>query len=151
MLTMVLSYSYHHVTIVSVSDGIDTEDDNSKLSIHIRGFINELYLDDLKKKTMRGLEGLKIRGFSAGETVYGYYTQPVGELKLNKRGKPKYEGMVHKIYPEEADIVQRIYKEFVRSKSLAKIAESLNKDKIPTKRRPFWRMKHFYPEQNIEE
>jgi len=31
---------------------------------------------------MRGLEGQKLRGFSTGETVYGYYTKPVGELKL---------------------------------------------------------------------
>jgi len=50
----------------------------------------ELYLDDLRKKTMRGLEGQKLRGFSTGEKVYGYYTRPVGELKLNKRGEAKY-------------------------------------------------------------
>jgi DNA invertase Pin-like site-specific DNA recombinase len=134
MLTMVLKFHYHQTKIISVSDGIITDDDNAKLGIHIRGFINELYLDDLRKKTMRGLEGQKLRGFSAGENVYGYRTQPVGELKLNKKGKPKYDGMVHKINPEEAEIVKRIYKEFVDGKSIAKIAASLNKDRIPTKR-----------------
>ena len=46
---------------------------------------------------MRGLEGQKIRGFSAGESVYGYHTHPVGEMKLNKKGQAKYDGMVHKI------------------------------------------------------
>lgn len=70
--------------IISVSDGIMTDDDNSKLGIHIRGLINELYLDDLKKKAMRGLEGQKLRGYSRGESVYGYKSHPVGELKLNK-------------------------------------------------------------------
>jgi hypothetical protein len=80
---------------ISVSDGIITGGDNSKLGIHIRELINELYLDDLRKKTMRDLEGQKIRGFSTGENVYGYRTQPVGELKVDKRGQPKYEGMVH--------------------------------------------------------
>jgi DNA invertase Pin-like site-specific DNA recombinase len=95
MLTLVLKFDYHQVKIISVSDGIITGDDNSKLGIHIRGLINELYLDDLRKKTMRGLEAQKIRGFSAGENVYGYHTQPVGELKVDKRGQPKYEGMVH--------------------------------------------------------
>ncbi|MDP2913072.1 MAG: recombinase family protein, partial [Candidatus Omnitrophota bacterium] len=54
--------------------------------------------------------------------------------KLNRKGKPKYDGMVHKINPEEADIVKRAYKEFVDGKSIAKIAGSLNEDKIPTKR-----------------
>ena len=72
------------------------------LGIHIRGLINELYLDDLKKKTMRGLEGQKLRGFSAGEKVYGYKSQPIGELRLNKKGQPKYEGMKHAINEEEA-------------------------------------------------
>ena len=42
---------------ILLSDGIVTDDENSKLGIQMRGLINELYLDDLKKKTMRGLEG----------------------------------------------------------------------------------------------
>ena len=33
----------------------------------MKGLINELYLDDLKKKTMRGLEEQKLRGYTAGE------------------------------------------------------------------------------------
>ncbi|MCK5306885.1 MAG: recombinase family protein [Candidatus Omnitrophica bacterium] len=134
MLTLVLKFDYLQIKIVSVSDGIITDDENSKLGIHIRGLMNELYLDDLKKKTMRGLEGQKIRGFSAGEKVYGYSTHPVGEIKLNKKGQPKYDGMMHKIYPEEADVVKRMYKEFVEGKSLNKIAQRLNEDKIPTKK-----------------
>ena len=134
MLTLVLKFNYLQVKLISVSDGIITDDENAKLGIQVRGLINELYLDDLKKKTMRGLEGQKIRGFSTGEHVYGYSTHPVGELKLNKKGQAKYEGMAHKIDPEEADIVRRIYKEFAEGKSLSKIIRDLNKDKVPTKR-----------------
>lgn len=134
MLTLVLKFDYHQAKIISVSDGIVTGEDDSKLGIHIRGLINELYLDDLRKKTMRGLEGQKLRGFSTGEKVYGYYTKPVGELKLNKRGEAKYEGMVHKINPDEADVVRRIYKEFIEGKSLNRIVRDLNKNKIATKK-----------------
>jgi site-specific DNA recombinase len=134
MLTLVPKFNFHQVKIISVSDGIITDDDNSKLGIHIRGLINELYLDDLKKKTMRGLEGQKLRGFSAGERVFGYYTKPAGELKLNKKGQAKYEGMVHKINPDEADIVKRLYKEFIGGKSISKIVKELNNDKVPTKK-----------------
>ena len=134
MLTLVLKFDYHQVKLISVSDGIVTGDENSKLGIHIRGFINELYLDDLRKKTMRGLEGQKLRGFSTGENVYGYCTQPVGELKLNRKGQAKYEGMVHKIEPEEADVVRRIYREFIGGNSVSKITKRLNQDKIPTKK-----------------
>ena len=134
MLTMVLKFNYLQIKIVSVSDGIITDDENSKLGIHLRGLMNELYLDDLKKKTMRGLEGQKLRGFSVGECVYGYSSHPVGELKLNKKGLAKYDGRVHKVNPEEADIVRRIYKEFIEGKSLNKIVRQLNLDKVPTKK-----------------
>ena len=134
MLTLVLKFNYYQVKIISVADGITTDDENSKLGIQVRGLINELYLDDLKKKTMRGLEGQKLRGFSAGETVYGYYTEPVGELKLNRKGQAKYEGMVHKINSDEAEIIQRIYREFSNGKSLHKVATGLNEDKVPTKK-----------------
>ncbi len=134
MLTLVLKFNYLQIKIISVSDGISTDDDNSKLGIHLRGLMNELYLDDLKKKTMRGLEGQKIRGFSAGENVFGYSTEPVGELRIGKRGEAKHDGMIHKINPEQADIVKRIFNEFSEGKSLRKIAASLNEDKIPTKR-----------------
>ena len=50
MLTMVLKFNYLEIKIISVSDGIVTGDDNSKLDIYVRGLINELYLDDLKKR-----------------------------------------------------------------------------------------------------
>ena len=42
--------------------------------------------------------------------------------------------MVHKINPKEADIVKRIYKEFIGGKSISKIVKELNNDKVPTKK-----------------
>ncbi len=133
MLTMILKFNYLQVKIISVSDGISTEDENSKLGIQLRGLVNELYLDDLRKKTMRGMEGQKLRGFSAGERSYGYYSAPFGELRLNKKGVARYEGMVHKINPDEAGIVKRIFREFAAGKSVHKIVKMLNMEKVPTK------------------
>ncbi len=134
MLTLVLKFNYLQIRIISVSDGISTDDDNSKLGIHLRGLMNELYLDDLKKKTMRGLEGQNLRGFSVGENVFGYFTEPVGELRIGKRGETKHDGMVHKIDIEQANIVKRIFNEFSEGRSLHKIAATLNENKVPTKR-----------------
>ena len=135
MLTIVLKFNYYQIKIISVSDGITTEDENSKLGIQLRGLMNELYLDDLSKKTMRGQEGQKLRGFSAGEKVYGYYSAPVGEMKLNRKGQAKYDGMVHKINAEEAEIVKRIFREFAEGKSIHTIAVKFNEEGIPTKRK----------------
>ncbi len=134
MLTLVLKFNFHQIKLISVSDGIITDDENAKIGIQMRGLINELYLDDLRKKTLRGLEGQKLRGFSAGEHVYGYYSKPQGELKLDKRGVAKYDGKIHVINPEEATIVKRIYQEFISGKSIHRIAIGLNEDKIATKR-----------------
>jgi DNA invertase Pin-like site-specific DNA recombinase len=134
MLTLVLKFNYHQVKLISVSDGIVTDDENSKLGIQIRGLINELYLDDLRKKTMRGLEGQKLRGFSAGENVYGYYTKPHGELKLNKKGQAKYDGKIHVINPEESEIIKRIYKDFIGGKSISQIVIDLNSEGVATKK-----------------
>ncbi len=133
MLTLVLRLAYLQVKIISVSDGLVSDEENAKLGIHLRGLINEMYLDDLSKKTKRGLEGQKLRGFSAGETVYGYRTKPVGELKFNKRGHARYDGKVHVIDADEAEVVRRVFNEFTTGKSLHKIAAVLNTDKIPTK------------------
>ena len=51
-------------------------------------------------------------------TTYESFTDLKLVAKLNKKGIPKYEGKVHKIKPEETDIVKRIYKEFIEGKSL---------------------------------
>jgi DNA invertase Pin-like site-specific DNA recombinase len=120
MLSLVLKFNFWHISIISVSDGINTEDENAKLGIQLRGLVNELYLDDLRKKTMRGLEGQKLRGFSAGERVYGYSSLPSGEIRL-RSGTLKHEGMIHQINLDEASVVQRIFKEFSEHKSINKI------------------------------
>ncbi len=83
---------------------------------------------------MRGLERQRLRGYTTGESVYGYKSCPVGEIRLNKRGQPKYEGMVHKIVEEEASIIRRIYAEFLARQSIHAIVQGLNEDKLPTKK-----------------
>ncbi|MCJ7473121.1 MAG: recombinase family protein, partial [Actinobacteria bacterium] len=76
----------------------------------------------------------KLRGYSAGENVYGYYTKPSGKFRVNKKGQHKYDGMVHKINPDEEEVVKKIFKEFINGKSISKIVEDLDRSKIPTKK-----------------
>lgn len=134
MMTMVLKFNYYCTKIISVSDGINTDDENSKLGIQLRGLVNELYLDDLRKKTMRGLEGQKLRGFSTGERVYGYDSKPFGKSRPNGRNGLRYEGMVHEIHPQEAEVVKSIFRYYLAGNSIHKIASILNQDKVPTKK-----------------
>jgi hypothetical protein len=50
---------------------IGSRDEDSTLAIQIRGIFNELQLQDLKKKTLRGQMGQKQRGFAVGERTFG--------------------------------------------------------------------------------
>ena len=56
--TIVRRLEHRGVRIIGVSDSYDTESGESrKLLRGVRGMINETYLDDLRKKTHRGLAG----------------------------------------------------------------------------------------------
>ena len=50
MLSVISNFHFQGIRTVSVSDGLDSDDEESKLGIQIRGIFNELQLQDLKKK-----------------------------------------------------------------------------------------------------
>ena len=81
LLTLYAELRFHGVRIVSRADSLDSEDRHSKLGFQMRGIVNELYLDDLREKTLRGQLGQKSRGFTVGEATYGYRSQPVGDMR----------------------------------------------------------------------
>ena len=58
MLSVLADLHFAGIRIVSVADGLDSNDEESKLGIQIRGIFNELQLQDLKKelcpKVVRG-------------------------------------------------------------------------------------------------
>ena len=74
-----------------------------------------------------------MRGFTMGGLSYGYESVPVGELKPDKKGRLRADGYTHRIVPEEAFVVKRIYKDFIDGKSLTSIVKSLNQEKVPCK------------------
>ena len=78
--------------MISVADGLDSTDEESTLAIQVRGIFNELQLRDLKKKTLRGQLGQKERGFFVGESTFGYRSVPVGEMRMDKKGRPRPDG-----------------------------------------------------------
>ena len=59
MLSVLADLHFEGVRVVSVADGVDSGDEDSTLAIQIRGIFNELQLQDLKKKTLRGQMGQK--------------------------------------------------------------------------------------------
>lgn len=130
MLTVIAELEYEGVEVISVADGIDSGDEESALGIQIRGIFNEIQLQDLKKKTLRGQLGQK-RGFLVGERTFGYRSVPVGEMRMDKKGRPRPEGYAMEIEPREAAIVLRVFKEFADGKSQTAIVKTLNEEGVP--------------------
>jgi len=59
MLSVLAALRFAGARVVSVADGLDSQDDEATLGIQIRGIFNELQLQDLKKKILRGQLGQK--------------------------------------------------------------------------------------------
>jgi len=131
MLTKLAQLHFNGVSVISIADGLDTNDKESKLAIQIRGIFNELQLDDLRKKTLRGQKGQKERGFFVGESTYGYRSIPFGEVRMDKKGRPRPEGYRMEIEPGEAAIILRIFNEFSEGRSKSEIVRRLNKEGVP--------------------
>ncbi len=131
MLSVLAELHFEGVRVVSVADGLDSDDEESTLGIQIRGIFNELQLRDLKQKTLRGQMGQKQRGFSVGERTYGYRSVPVGTIQMDKKGRPRPEGYKMEIEPREAAVVLRIFKTYADGLSLTRIVRMLNEEGIP--------------------
>jgi hypothetical protein len=65
------------VPLIGVSDGIDTSVRGAKLSFAVKNLLADMFLDDLRDKTLRGLEGRALAGCSTGGLPVGYRSEPV--------------------------------------------------------------------------
>jgi site-specific DNA recombinase len=102
---------HHGITILTAAGKV------SKLEGSLRALMGEMYIDNLRLHTIRGLEGLVRSGRHAGGKAYGY--KPV----LGRPGELE-------IVEEQAEIVRRIFKEFAKGYTARDIAGPLNADKI---------------------
>ncbi len=115
------------VPLISLSDGIDTSSKSAKPLIAVRAMLAEMYIDDLRDKTLRGLEGRMLAGFCTGSVPYGFRT--VATTDAGGR-------VAHKILIDhkEAAIVRRIFELYLKEWSLRRIARALNIEGIPSPR-----------------
>src|SRR5215467_11098119 len=135
LLTLYAEFRFNGVRIISRADSLDSDDLHSKLGFQMRGIVNELYLDDLREKTLRGQKGQKARGFTVGEATYGYHSVPVGEMRVDRRGRPRPDGYRMVIDSDESRIVERIFRDFAEGKAITAIVKMLNAEGVKGRRR----------------
>ncbi|MCT7374727.1 recombinase family protein [Chelativorans salis] len=109
------------VKIVTLSEGTVDE-----LHVGLKGTMNALFLRDLAAKIRRGQSGRVLNGYAAGGLSYGYRVVK----KLDERGEP-IRGL-REVDEDQAQIVQRIFREFASGMSSRAIVAGLNRDGIPS-------------------
>jgi site-specific DNA recombinase len=109
------------VKIVTTTDGVV-----SPLMHGLRTIIDSQYLDDLKSAVRRGMSGVIRDGRHAGGAIFGYRSIPgrPGELE---------------IVPEQAEIIRRIFCEYVAGDVPRAIVGRLNGEGVPPPRKSYWR------------
>ncbi|MND38616.1 hypothetical protein D3C80_293230 [compost metagenome] len=107
------------VQIITLSEG-----EVSELHIGLKGTMGALYLKDLADKTRRGLRGRIEDGKSGGGLCYGYdVVRRIDGSGEASRG----ERAINEI---EANVVRRIFSDYLDGKSSRTIAMTLNKEGI---------------------
>ena len=135
LLSTLEELRFNGVRVISVADGLDSDDREATIGIQVRGVFNELQLQDLRKKTLRGQIGQKARGFTVGEATFGYRSVPVGTIRMDKKGRPRPDGYRMTIDPREATTVLRIFNTFAGGRSESSIVRELNAEGVPGRRR----------------
>jgi len=109
-----------------------SEGEITTLHIGLKGTMNALFLKDLKDKVKRGQRGRVENGKMGGGNCYGYDVVK----KLDDRGElVRGERAIN---PEQARIVERIFREYAAGKSPKAIANALNAEGIPAPTSKGW-------------
>ena len=95
--------------------------------------MNDIFLDDLKDKTHRGMAGQALKGYSCGSRVYGYKRVPIEDAtKKDDWGRPVIVAVKREIDEEKARWVRQMFQWYADGKSLRWIARELNRLRVPT-------------------
>ena len=127
------------IRLIGVSDGYDSTAKGHKLQASLRGLMNELYLDDLRDKTHRGLMGQALKGYSCGGRAYGYTRVPLyDDTKHDAYGRPQISAVRWIPDPEQAQWVRWIFERYAAGTSPRELAADLNRQQVPSPRGGTW-------------
>lgn len=119
---------YLGVPLISVADGINTSTPNAKMTFAMTSLMGDMYIEGLRDKTLRGLEGRALAGLSTGGLPIGYRSEPVTD--------PLNRVIGHRIVIDEAAAatVRRIFELYTGGLSHEAIARTLSAEKVPPPR-----------------
>ena len=115
----------HHLRVVSVSEGIDSDQPGWELAAQILSMFHEQYIKQLAHDVLRGQEGAVLDGRSVGDHRFGFASVEIPGA--SPRGKGKKPPKQYEIDPAQAEWVNQIFNWFaVKKLSITQITKMLN-------------------------
>ena len=114
-------FPLYGIRLISITDGYDTQKDPNALMMAVTNLTNAMYAQDISRKINAVKEGMIARGVPIGRVPYGY--------RMNK-DNPKEPFM--EVDDAAADIVRRIFREFLSGTGTTGLARKLNDEGVPT-------------------
>lgn len=124
---------FNEIELVSVSDGISSEDPGAKSSFHLKGMVNEMSNTGHANRTRRGQVERVRAGFSTGDKCYGYDSRSTSTRSSGGHQVPS-KFKLH-INPEEAKVVNLLFDLYLKGYGYTAIARVLNERLIKSPRR----------------
>jgi site-specific DNA recombinase len=98
------------VRLVFVSQGFDSDSEQSDILMAVHGITDSQYIKELSKKTFRGLEGKVLAQLHHGGRCFGYRSVPIEDAtRRDQYGRPMITGAQLRVDPEQAKIVRKIF------------------------------------------
>ena len=129
------------VQLIPVDTGRDLTSESERLGAHMKSGMNEQYLLDLSRRTRNGIASKVRNGFHGGGKVFGYRLVPEwpAGITAEKRERENRTGTRVEVNEAEAEIVRRIFDQYLAGAGLREIAKGLNADGVPSSRgKPTW-------------
>jgi site-specific DNA recombinase len=126
--TITKRLEHRGIRIVGTADGYDSQAHGRKVMRIARGLVNELYLDDLREKTHRGLAGQFDRGFHTGGACFGY----------RSAAAPDARGRILQVDATQAAVVRCIFERYADGESARAIVHHLNAEGVSSPRGGTW-------------
>jgi site-specific DNA recombinase len=125
------------VKVLDRTTGMFSDAPGARTMFGTLAMVNDAFLQAVRSQTHRGLAERARNGFWTGGRVYGYRT-----VQESQPADPEHPRHVPVLHPEQAEIVRRIFREYIDGRGLTKIAALLNTDGVsapfdghPTKKR----------------
>ncbi len=131
---MVEELEFEGINVISISQGIQTNDYSTKMCLPIFFHSAEMYAETVRIHTKKSHDSLLKNGFIIGTLPYGFETER-GTKSVDGITR---EGAIPKRIEPEIQIIKRIFQQWIDGRSLKKIASDLNGDSVPSRTKEGW-------------